>query len=102
MGVRVFLFSSRSGCGPIRRALEAWAPQVAAKQIALTERLTPVGFVPTQIDYEDFRDVAGVKVPFQRKVSQTFMQMTVELSDVQPNVPIEAARFVRPAPVSKQ
>ena len=30
---------------PIRRALEAWAPQIAAKQIALTELLTPVGFV---------------------------------------------------------
>ena len=47
--------------------------------------LTPVGFVPTQIDYSDFRDVAGVKVPFQRVVSQTFMQMNVELTDVQPN-----------------
>jgi len=30
---------------PIRRALEAWTPQMAAKQIALTELLTPVGFV---------------------------------------------------------
>lgn len=59
--------------------------------------LTPVGFVPTQIDYSDFRDVAGVKVPFKRVVSQTFMQMTVELTDVQPNAPIEAAKFARPA-----
>ncbi len=60
--------------------------------------LTPVGFVPTQIDYSDFRDVAGVKIPFHRVVSQTYMQMTVELSDVQPNVRIDAARFARPAP----
>jgi hypothetical protein len=59
---------------------------------------TPVGFVPTQIDYSDYRDVAGVKMPFRRKVSQTYMQMTIELSDVQPNVPIDAARFARPAP----
>ena len=59
---------------------------------------TPVGFVPTQIDYTDYRDVAGVKMPFRRKVSQTYMQMTIELSDVQPNVPIDAARFVKPAP----
>jgi len=59
---------------------------------------TPVGFVPTQIDYTDYRDVAGVKMPFRRKVSQTYMQMTIELSDVQPNVPIDAARFARPTP----
>ena len=64
--------------------------------------LTPVGFVPTQIDYSDFREVAGVKLPFKRVVSQTFMQMTVELSDVQPNVPLDAARFARPMPVARR
>jgi hypothetical protein len=64
--------------------------------------LTPVGFVPTQIDYSDFRDVAGVKVPFKRVVSQTFMQMTVELTDVQPNTAVEAARFARPQPVARR
>jgi photosynthetic reaction center cytochrome c subunit len=63
--------------------------------------LTPVGFVPTQIDYSDFRDVVGVKVPFKRVVSQTFMQMTVELTDVQPNVAIEAGRFARPGPAPR-
>ena len=62
---------------------------------------TPVGFVPTQIDYADYREVAGVKVPFRRTVSQTYMQMTVELTDVQPNVAIDAARFARPAPVAR-
>ena len=63
--------------------------------------LTPVGFVPTQIDYSDFRDVAGVKVPFKRVVSQTFMQMTVELTDVQPNAAVDAARFARPTPAPR-
>jgi hypothetical protein len=60
--------------------------------------VTPVGFVPTQIDYSDFRDVAGVKVAFKRVVSQTFMQMTVELTDVRPNAPVDAVKFARPAP----
>jgi len=62
---------------------------------------TPVGFVPTQIDYADYRDVAGVRVPFRRTESQTYMQMTIELSDVQPNVEIDAARFARPAPAPR-
>jgi hypothetical protein len=64
--------------------------------------LTPVGFVPTQIDYSDFRDVAGVKVPFKRVVSQTFMQMTVELSDIQANAAVDAAKFARPQPVARR
>lgn len=60
---------------------------------------TPVAFVPTQIDYADYRDVAGVKVPFKRTVSQTYMRMSIELSDVQPNVAIDRKIFERPAPV---
>jgi photosynthetic reaction center cytochrome c subunit len=61
---------------------------------------TPVGFIPTQVDYADYRDVAGVKVPFDRKVTQTYMQAHVLLTQVQPNVAIEASRFAQPAPVA--
>ena len=59
---------------------------------------TPVGFVPTMVDYSDFRDVQGVKVPFKRVVTQTYMQMSIELANVQPNARIEASIFARPAP----
>lgn len=62
---------------------------------------TPVGPVPTQIDYDDYREVAGVKMPFTWTVTQTYMQMTIKLSGVQPNVPIDAARFARPVPVPR-
>jgi photosynthetic reaction center cytochrome c subunit len=61
---------------------------------------TPVGFIPTQVDFADYRDVAGVKVPFDRKVTQTYMQAHVVLTNVQPNVAIEASRFAQPAPVT--
>jgi len=57
---------------------------------------TPVGPVPTQIDYDDYRDVAGVKMPFTWTVSKTYMQHTIKLSDVQTNVPVDAARFAKP------
>lgn len=59
---------------------------------------TPVGPVPTQIDYADYRDVAGIKMPFTWTASQTYMQMTITLTDVQANAPVDAARFARPAP----
>ena len=59
---------------------------------------TAVGRIPTQIDYSDYRDVAGVKLPFKWTVTWTNGQSTTELSAIQPNVTIDAARFNRPAP----
>ena len=59
---------------------------------------TMIGTVPTQIDYSDYRDVAGVKMPFQIVVTWTNGQNTVTLTDVRPNVAIDAAKFARPAP----
>jgi hypothetical protein len=59
---------------------------------------TPVGTVPTQINFEDYRDVAGIKLPFKKTVSQTYMQMVLELTNVQPNVQIPDSRFAQPAP----
>jgi photosynthetic reaction center cytochrome c subunit len=59
---------------------------------------TAVGRVPTQIDYSDYRDVAGVKMPFKWTATWTDGQSTAELTEIQPNVAIDAARFARPAP----
>ena len=59
---------------------------------------TAVGTVPTQIDYADYREVAGVKMPFRSIVTWTGGQNTIELREVRPNVPIAEARFARPAP----
>jgi hypothetical protein len=62
---------------------------------------TAVGPVPTQIDYADYRDVAGVKMPFTWTVSQTYMQITIKLSELQPNVAVDAGRFGKPAPATR-
>jgi hypothetical protein len=42
--------------------------------------------------------VGGIKVPFSRTVSQTYMQMKVRFTDIQANVQIPASRFAQPAP----
>jgi hypothetical protein len=63
---------------------------------------TVVGTVPAQIDYADYRDVAGVKMPFRIILTWTDGQNTTVLSEVRPNVAIEAARFSRPAPFQKK
>jgi len=59
---------------------------------------TAVGRVPTQVDYSDYRDVAGVKIPHKWVVTWTNGQGTATLTQVQPNTAIDAARFGRPAP----
>jgi outer membrane lipoprotein-sorting protein len=59
---------------------------------------TAVGVIPTQVDYSDYRTVAGVKVPFRRVVTWTDGRSTIELSQVQPNARIDAAQFAKPAP----
>jgi len=58
---------------------------------------TAVGVVPTQTDYSDYREVAGVKMPFHWTVTWTDGQATTELSAVQPNVQIDPAKFAKPA-----
>lgn len=59
---------------------------------------SPVGLNPTQIDYADYRDVAGVRMPYRFTVTWLDGKANTTLSEIQPNVPIDAARFARPAP----
>lgn len=58
---------------------------------------SPVGRIPTLIDYADYREVAGVKMPFRWTVTWLDGRDSFELEQVQPNVAIDAARFARPA-----
>ena len=62
---------------------------------------TAVGRVPTQIDYSDYREVSGIKMPFRWITTWTNGQATTELSEVQLNVAIEAAKLARPAPAPR-
>ena len=59
---------------------------------------TAVGVIPTRIDYSDYRDVGGVKMPFRRVVTWTDGRSTIELSEIQANARIDPAKFVEPAP----
>jgi hypothetical protein len=58
---------------------------------------TPLGRLPTQIDYEDYRDVNGVKVPFRWTLARANGRFTIQATDVKQNVPVDDAKFGRPA-----
>jgi photosynthetic reaction center cytochrome c subunit len=57
---------------------------------------SPIGRLPTQIDYADYRDVGGIKLPFRMTFAWLNGRDAIQLNDVQTNVPIDAARFGRP------
>jgi photosynthetic reaction center cytochrome c subunit len=58
---------------------------------------TAVGITPSHIEYSDYRDVAGVKMPFHWTVTWVDGNSTFELSDIQPNTQIAASKFAKPA-----
>jgi photosynthetic reaction center cytochrome c subunit len=61
---------------------------------------SPVGLSPTQIDYADYHEIAGIKMPFRWTVTWLDGRSIIQLSDVRPNVPIDAATFARPSHAS--
>jgi len=62
---------------------------------------SPVGRVPTQIDFEDYRDVGGIKFPFKWTSTWTDGRTLFQLKNVQVNPTIPAARFARPMPPAR-
>ncbi len=62
---------------------------------------TPIGRVPTQIDYSDYRDVNGIKFPFRIAYVWLDGRDSIVLNEIKTNVPIDEAKFERPAPLKK-
>ena len=60
---------------------------------------SPIGRVPTQIDYADYREVNGVKLPFRITYAWLDGRDSIVLSEIRTNVPIDEAKFGRPAPL---
>jgi hypothetical protein len=58
---------------------------------------TPLGRLPTQIDYADYREVGGVKIPFRWTLARPGGKFTIQISDVKENVPVDDAKFAKPA-----
>jgi len=61
---------------------------------------TMIGRVPVQVDYSDYRDVAGagVKLPFHVITTWTDGKSDVLLTSAQTNAPIDAVKFNQPSP----
>jgi photosynthetic reaction center cytochrome c subunit len=83
----------REGKTPIRLYFE--------QQSGLLLRLvrfgdTALGWLPTQIDYADYRDTNGVKIPYRWTLSRPSGRFTIQVSEVKQNVPVDDAKFAKP------
>jgi hypothetical protein len=67
------------------------------RRISYTD--TPIGTIPSQIDFEDYREVNGVKLPFTVKVSsvEPGLVSTRNYSEIKLNSPVDDAKFKMPA-----
>jgi hypothetical protein len=61
--------------------------------------LSPIGRVPTQIDFSDYRDVNGIKLPFRMTYAWLDGRDAIVLDEIRTNVPVDDAKFGRPAPL---
>ncbi|MET0214884.1 MAG: photosynthetic reaction center cytochrome c subunit family protein [Vicinamibacterales bacterium] len=58
---------------------------------------SPIGRVPTQIDFTDYRDVNGIKLPFRITYAWLNGRDSIVLNEIQTNVPVDETKFGRPA-----
>jgi hypothetical protein len=56
-----------------------------------------LGQMPVQIDYADYRDADGIKIPFRWTLSRPNGRFTIQIDSVQQNVPIDDSKFTKPA-----
>jgi photosynthetic reaction center cytochrome c subunit len=59
---------------------------------------TALGRMPTQIDYADYRDADGVKIPYRWTLARPGNRFTIQIDEVQQNVPVDDGMFTAPAP----
>ena len=59
---------------------------------------SPLGYNPTQIDYADYRAIDGVKTSYRWTVARPGNRFTIQLEQLQQNVPVDDAKFVPPPP----
>ena len=57
---------------------------------------TPMGRMPTQIDYADYRDAGGVKIPWRWTLARANGRFTIQLKEVKENVAIDDSKFTKP------
>jgi hypothetical protein len=87
------IIGSRPGQPPVEFYFDQQSG-LLVRQVRYAE--SPLGLYPTQIDYADYREQNGVKIPFVWTIARPGVSSTVELESVAQNVPVDEAAFAPP------
>jgi len=87
------LVGQTEGQPPLRLYFDAQSG-LLVRLIRYTE--TPLGRLPTQVDYADYRDADGVKVPYQWSLSRPGNRFTIQIEQLQQNIPVDDSKFTPP------
>ena len=85
------------GVNPGQPPVRLYFSQESALLVRLVRFVeTPLGRNPTQIDYADYREVDGIKVPFRWTLARPGGRFTIQVDQCQQNVPIDDTKFSMP------
>jgi hypothetical protein len=58
---------------------------------------TPLGRNPTQVDYADYREDSGIRLPFTWTIARPLGRFTISITEIHQNAPIDDSKFEKPA-----
>jgi photosynthetic reaction center cytochrome c subunit len=94
-GHATFLVTAKGTSTPPLRLYFDQQTGLLLRLIRYTE--TPLGRNPAQIDYADYRDITGLRIPYQWTLTRASASFTIRINSVQQNVPIDEKLFVMPS-----
>jgi outer membrane lipoprotein-sorting protein len=87
------LTGTRQGQPPVRFSFDA-KTGLLMREVRYSEN--PMGRMPTQIDYADYREVDGVKIPFRWTLARPNGRFTIQIHEAKSNAAIDDSKFAKP------
>jgi photosynthetic reaction center cytochrome c subunit len=78
---------------PVRLYFDAESG-LLVRMIRYTE--TPLGRNPSQVDFADYRQADGVKIPYRWTLARPGQRFTIQVTEVKQNVPVDDSQFAMP------
>lgn len=90
-GTDAFVIQATPANGPVEKLFFDVATSLLVRRY--TESDTPLGKLPLQLDYEDYREVDGIKQPFLIRWSMPGRIWGRKIDEIKQNIPLDDARF---------
>jgi Photosynthetic reaction centre cytochrome C subunit. len=88
------VFGRKQGQPPVKLYFD---PQSGLLTRAVRYTETPLGRLPVQIDYSDYREVGGIKTPEQWTLARPGGRFTIQIDTVDQQQPIADSKFAQPS-----